>query len=404
MNSTNKDVTNRSTDPLNFFNLLDLYISNWKSSTIIIISFLLFGTLVFYLYPNRYEVKAEIFAINSTSNNYDTLEFSQDISNEDLLIRFYKAIFDSDLIEEAAMEANIIDYYSSIQEILGSINVSIDKKNLTTSILYTSKDEMLLEESKLFIINLIEMGNNAVIDGVIQTYENRKKDLLRRASVITNAHESEINERIIKIESEVDLLFQTSKDLLNKRIYSLENNLRIASKLGINETKFSPEIVYSGDESSNNRVNLENSILMSRMKNNNMYMELEEETENFPLYLMGVEYLEAELELKKHDLEFGVLPSSITFLNNKKKQLQSQMYKKEFIEGLRPIKSAIDSIDIAINEFKNAEADTIYFDNKAMLSYSNTQASIYMFLISSLLIGLIFSGIIILYSLRNKNI
>ena len=132
-----------------------------------------------------------------TSNNYDNLEFSQDISNEDLLVRFYKVIFDSDLIEEAAMEANIIDYYSSIQEVLGSINVSIDKKNLTASILYTSKDKMLLEESKLFITNLIDLGNNAVVDGVIQTYENRKKDLLRRASVITNTHESEINERII---------------------------------------------------------------------------------------------------------------------------------------------------------------------------------------------------------------
>lgn len=402
MNLTNKDVTASSTDPLNLFNLLDLYISNWKSSTIVIIFFLLFGILAFYLYPNRYEVEADVFAINSTSNNYNSLDFSKDISNEDLLVRFYKVIFDSDIAKEAAIDADIIHYYSSIQEVIDSINVDIDRKNLTVSILYTSKGEMLLEECKLFITNLIDLGNNAVLDGVIQTYENRKKDLLQKNSVITNAYESEINDRIIRIESEVDLLSQTSKDLLKKRINLLENNLRIANKLGINETKFSPEIVYSGDEPSNNRINLDNSILMSIMKNN-MYLELEEETENFPLYLMGVEYLEAELELKKHDLEYGVLPSSITILNNKKKQLQSQIYKKEFIDGLRPTKSAIDSIEIAINEFKNAEADTIYFDNRAMLSYSNTKASIYIFLISSLLIGFILSGIIILYSLRNKN-
>ena len=119
---------------------------------------------------------------------------------------------------------------------------------------------------------------------------------------------------------------------------------------------------------------------------------------------MGVKFLEAELELKRDDLEHEVLPSSITFLNNKKTQLESQKYRKEFIEGLRPINVAIDSVEIAINEFKNTDAETIYFDNKSMLSFTNTKVSIYIFLMSSLLIGLVLSSVIILYRYRNKSI
>ena len=402
MNLNNNDITTTHTDPLNLFNLFDLYLMHWKILLMAITFFLLLGTAIFYLYPNKYEVKANVLSINSTSNNYNNLDFSKDITDMDLLTRFYREIFNSVVVEKAAADSKIIDYYSSIQEVIDSIKISIGNKNHSVSITFTSKEMMSLDESKLFVIKLITYGNNSVLTGVIQTYENRKNELLQNASVITNNHVNEINETIIRIESEVDLLFETSKELLNKRIYLLENNLRIASKLGINESQFSPELVYSGEETFNNSDQFPEYNFDVKNRNINMY--LEEESETFPLYLMGVKFLEAELELKKDDLEHEVLPSSITFLNNKKKQLQSQKYRKEFIEGLRPINVAIDSVEIAINEFKNTNAETIYFDNKSMLSFTNTKVSIYIFLMSSLLIGLVLSSVIILYRYRNKSI
>ena len=139
MNLNNKDITTTNTDPLNLFNLFDLYLMHWKVLLLVITFFLLSGTAIFYLYPNKYEVKANVLSINSSSNNYNNLDFSKDITNKDLLTRFYKEIFNSKVVEKAAVDSKIIDYYSSIQEVIDSIYISIGNKNHSVSIVFTSK-------------------------------------------------------------------------------------------------------------------------------------------------------------------------------------------------------------------------------------------------------------------------
>ncbi len=408
MNSDLDKSHSEKTDPLNIFNLYDLFIINWKILFSCIFIFVSIGSIIFIFLPNKYVTIAEVFAINTTANKYDTLEFAEDISNKDLLIRFHKEIYNSFIINNAATDSNIIKNYTDLEQIINNLNISIDNQSLIVNIIFNSTDAININESKKFVKKLIEFGNQSVLASVIDTYKNRQKQLAQEELVIINTHNSEIEETITRIESEVSLLEQTSKDLLKNKIYDLESNLQIASQLGIDESNFSPEIIYNKGTTVYNNPMSRDSIDDNLPKYNfdandrNINMLLDTENENFPLYFMGEKFLEAELDLKRNKLTRGISPSSIIFLKNKMVQLKSQTNRSEFIDGLEEVRAEKNAVDIAINDLQTQNAETIYFDDKTMLKVESLKVSYKIFAPILVILGSIFAGILIIYRLRTN--